>query len=233
MTAYLFRPGHDLYEFVGQVLWMGCHKTDPLNSVYLLHFLQKLRKGHGIVQVLSIGIYILTKEHDFHHSVRCQLLYFLNDFFRPAAALPSSYIGYNTVAAEIIAAKHNIDSRLKRKLAFHRQILYDLVRILPYIHNHLRFSLLLSALGPPLQAQGYQFRQLEDIVGSENQIHITVAFPDFLHYFLFLHHAAAQGYHHVRMRLLIGPQLSQAAVNPKIGIFPHRTCIIEHKIRFL
>ena len=70
-------------------------------------------------------------------------------------------------------------------------------------------------------------------MGSENQIHIAVALLDFRHHFLLLHHAAAQGNHHVRMFLLIGPQLSQTAINPQIGIFPHRAGVVEHKIRFL
>ena len=62
-----------------------------------------------------------------------------------------------------------------------------------------------SFLFPRLQAGAYQLRQLENIMGAEDQIYVAVALFDLLHHLLFLHHAAAQSDHHVGVLFLSGP----------------------------
>ena len=58
-----------------------------------------------------------------------------DDIFRLTTAFPSTYIRNDAVAAEIIAAKHNIDTRLKGIFTVSRHTLYDLIRFLPDIND--------------------------------------------------------------------------------------------------
>ena len=62
----------------------------------------------------------------FPHALGDQLPYLPQYLLRFPAALPSPHIGNNAVAAEIVAAKHNVDTRLKGILPFHRKILHYL-----------------------------------------------------------------------------------------------------------
>lgn len=72
---------------------MGCHKTNPLKSVYFLHLPEQPGKAHGLLKIFAEGIHILAEQHDFHHAVCHQVFDFLNDILRAAASLPPSYIG--------------------------------------------------------------------------------------------------------------------------------------------
>ena len=110
MSADLFRMLHHLNEFLRQILGLGRHESDPLQAFDLLHFLQKLRKGNGLFQVLTVRKYILSQQHDLHHTVCHQSLDLPDDILRITASLPAADIGDNTIAAEIIAAEHNIDT---------------------------------------------------------------------------------------------------------------------------
>ena len=136
MSADLFRMLHHLNEFLRQILGMGSHESDPLQAFDLLHFLQKLRKGNGVLQILAVGIHILSEQHDLHHTVRHQAFNLPNDILRITAAFPAADLGDNTIAAEIIAAEHNIDTGFERIFSLYRQIFHDLVRILPDINDH-------------------------------------------------------------------------------------------------
>ena len=86
-------------------------------------------------QCLSIGINILSQKHNFRYTVSYQTLDLFYDRLRFATLLSSSYIWYNTVTAEIIAAKHNIDTRLKGIFTVSRHTLHDLIRFLPDIND--------------------------------------------------------------------------------------------------
>ena len=63
-----------------------------------------------------------------------QFLDLADDILRLPAPLPAPHIRNDTVAAEIVAAKHDIDAGLKGVLPLYRKILHDLVCILPDIH---------------------------------------------------------------------------------------------------
>ena len=115
---------------------MGSHESDSLNAVDFFHLPKKLRKGNGHIQIFSIGIDILSKEHDLLHPILGKLLNFPEDILRVPASFPASYIRYDTVAAEIIASKHDINSGFERIFSFYRKIFHDLVSILPDIHDH-------------------------------------------------------------------------------------------------
>ena len=144
---------------------MRCHKTDPANAVNLLHLAEKLRKGHGILQILSIGIDILAQQHDLGHTVRSQLLDFPDNVLRLPAPLPATHIGHNAVAAEIIAAEHDVDARPEGVFPLNGKLLHDLLRILPDIYNH----------AAVLHTFRQKLREFKNIVGTEDQIHEAVA----------------------------------------------------------
>ena len=92
---------------------MRSHKTDAIQSIDLFDFLQKLGKAHRLFQVFSVRIDVLPKQHDFLYSVCHEHSDLPDDIFRLSAAFPSTYIRNDAVAAEIIAAKHNIHTGLK------------------------------------------------------------------------------------------------------------------------
>ena len=86
-------------------------------------------------QCLSIGINVLSQKHNFRYTVSHQTLDLFYDRLRFATLLSSSYIWYNTVTAEIIAAKHNIDTRFKGIFTVSRHTLHDFIRFLPDIND--------------------------------------------------------------------------------------------------
>ena len=202
---------------------MGRHKTDPLEPVDLLDLLQELREGYGVFQRLSVGVDVLSQEHDFHDPVRHETLDLTDDGLRITAPLPPADIGNDAVTAEVIASEHNIHAGFERIFPFAWKILHDLVRIFPYIDD--------GAAG--FHPGGQQFREFKDIVGPENEIHETIAFFQLLHHFRLLHHAAAQRDHHMGIFLFDPAKLSQAAVDALVCIFPDRTCIVDDEIRLL
>ena len=135
MPADLFRVRHDPDQVVGQILRVGRHKTDPLKPVDLLDLLQELRKGYRMFQRLSVGVDVLSQKHDFHDPVRHQTFDLTDDGLRITAPLPSPDIRNDAVAAEVIAAEHNIHAGFERIFTLAREILHDLVRIFPYIDD--------------------------------------------------------------------------------------------------
>ena len=115
---------------------MGGHETDPLQSRNLIDLSQKLRKCHRMLQILTIGVDILAKQHDFHHAVSHQALDLCDNVLRLSAALPSSYIRNDAVAAEVVAAKHDVDAGFKAVFPLSRQILHYPVGVFPNVHHH-------------------------------------------------------------------------------------------------
>ena len=49
MFTDLFGIFHNFDQIIGKVLWMGSHKTDTLNAIYLFDLLQKLCKRHWLL----------------------------------------------------------------------------------------------------------------------------------------------------------------------------------------
>ena len=166
VAADFLRLLHDRNQVVRQILRVGSHEADALQPLYLLHLLQKLRKGDGLVQILSIGIHVLAQQHDLHHAVRHQSLYLPDDFPGLPAALPAPHVGHDAVAAEVVAAEHDVDAGLEGIFTFYRQVFYDFVRIFPNVNQH--------ALC--LEGGIEEFSKFIDIVGAENQVDKWVAF---------------------------------------------------------
>ena len=78
----------DLDQFIGEILRMGSHETDPLQSFDLLDSSKELRKGHRLFQILSVGVDVLSQKHDFHDTVCHQPFDLPDNVLRLPAALP-------------------------------------------------------------------------------------------------------------------------------------------------
>ena len=189
MEADLFAVAHRIDQLLREILRVGGHETDPLKTFDLFHSSQEFRKCDRIFQILSVGVDVLSQKHDFHDTVSHQSLDLLNNIFRLPASLASAHIRHDAVAAEVIAAEHDVDTGFERILSLDREFLHDLVCSFPYIDHHLLLH----------EALVEQLRKLEDIVGSEDQVHMAVALLDLCDYLRLLHHAAAEGDHHIRV----------------------------------
>ena len=113
MMAYLLAFSHIFDEFIGKILWMGGHKADPLQAFHGLYLLKKLSEGYRILQSLAVGVYVLSKEHDLCYAICNQCLYLLYNGLWLTAALTASYVRYDTVAAEVVSAEHDIYAGFK------------------------------------------------------------------------------------------------------------------------
>ena len=182
MPADLVGGSHGLDELLRKILRMTGHKTDPSDSRHRLHLPQQLGEGDLPGKASAVRIDILPQQHDLRHAVLRQLPDLRDDLLRAAAALPASDVRHNAVAAEIVAAKHDIHAGLESVLPLHRKILHNPVRLLPDIHHHLL-----------VEGAGQQLRELVNIVGSEDKVHKAVALLYLLHFLRFLHHTAAEG----------------------------------------
>ena len=117
MTDF-FALCHNLNQLVRKILGMRGHEPNPFQSIDLFYHRQKLRKGHRVFQSFSIGIHVLTKKHDFHHTVSHQLFDFVDDSLRLPASFSSANIGNDAIAAEVVAAEHDIYTGFKRIISF-------------------------------------------------------------------------------------------------------------------
>lgn len=95
----------------------------------------------------------------------------------------------DAIAAEIVAAKHDVDTGFKEIFPVTGQIFHDLVGVLPDIDDH------------PVGNHGSvdQLGEFIEVMGTENQVDETVALLDLLHHLRLLHHTAAEGDHHIRV----------------------------------
>ena len=76
VTADLFICRDHIDQFIGQILWMGGHKTDekiPFNSIDLP---QQCRKIHPVSFSFTIGVYILSQQGDLFITLCHQLTRF-------------------------------------------------------------------------------------------------------------------------------------------------------------
>ena len=180
MPADFFGSAHHFDQFIRQIFWMGRHKPDSLQSLDFFNLLKKLCKCHRMLQILSIGIDILSQKHNLHNSVCYETLNLTYDRFRVSAAFPSTHIWYNTVTAEIIAAEHDINTGFERILSLNRKVFNDLICIFPDINYH---PVRLHAVRKKLCEFVY-------IMCAEDQVYKPVTLFQFLYNLRFLHHTA-------------------------------------------
>ena len=136
MLTDFFAVLHDFDQLIRQIFWMGCHEADTAKPFYLFDFLQKTGERHRFFQIFAVRIYILAQKHNLHHTVSYKLFNLSYNIFWTSASLPAAHIGYNAVAAEIIASEHNIDTGFEGILPLRRQILHNLIGIFPNVNDH-------------------------------------------------------------------------------------------------
>ena len=102
---------------------MAGHKADEKIPVQLGDLRQQIRKIHAAIQILAVGIYILSQQSDLLNAGGGKFSALSQDVLRSAAALPSPHIGHDAVSAEIIAAVHDAYPGLQLIAADHGQTL--------------------------------------------------------------------------------------------------------------
>ena len=208
-------------EIVREILGMRGHKADPPDPVHFAHFFEKLRKTDRVPESFAIGVDILSKQHDLCHAVCGQSLDLPYDLARIPAPLSAADIGNDAVAAEIVAAEHDIDAGLVSIFALKGQILHDPVGPVPNLNDPFPGAVeLIQVLGKTV-----------DIVCSEDQVDKGVALFDLFHIGALLHHAAAYRDLHQRVPFFEMADPAQMSECPLIGIISDSAGVEDHKIR--
>ena len=147
-------------------------------------------KRDRMFQILSIGVDILSQKHDFHYAVFYQSFNLPDNIFRLSAALPSPHIGHNAVAAEVVAAKHDIDTGFEPDISARTGRSSTILSV--------SFQISMIVRSDSMCQITDQFCKFVNIVGSENQIHKPVAgFVSSPPPGRLLHHTAAETDHHM------------------------------------
>ena len=89
------------------------------------------RKSH--LPGFAVGVDVLTKQHDFHNAIVCELFDLTHNWLSDHGSALPSYVRHNTVATEIIAAEHNINTGFEMELSFH---LADLLQSYRYLSRY-------------------------------------------------------------------------------------------------
>ena len=103
MIADLRQRGHGLNQAGRKILWMGCHKADPLNAIHRIYTAQQLRKIYPIIRI-RIGVHVLPKQRDLTEALFCKGANLCNDIFGGARPFSSAHIWHDAIGTEIIAA---------------------------------------------------------------------------------------------------------------------------------
>ena len=122
---------------------MGGNKPYSLDAIYVVDTTQKLRE-RDIVPVLVIGIYILTEKRHLFNACGCEFSNLLKD----PCALPAAHIGYDAVAAKVVAAFY--DRHICPDRAFYIVWFYKkrgVAAVLREIEVRCSFCSLLNGLG--------------------------------------------------------------------------------------
>ena len=213
----------DLDDVLGKITGIRGHEAQTAQPFDLGGRFQQIREIGAVLQVPAVGIDILAQQHDLLHAVPDQPAAFVQDLFFAPAPLPSPDIGHDAVGAELIAAVHDIDAGLVGIFAVIGQVFHDAFRLVPDVH--------IAAVA--LQGITEIFRETEQVVGAEDQVHERIGPVDLVHVGGLLHHAAADADLHHGILLFKMGDPAQAAEDPLVRVVPDRTGVEEDKIRVL
>ena len=138
-------------------------------------------------------------------------------------------IGNDAVGAVIVAAEHNVDAGFIGVLALYGKILNNLVRGIPDLCDLVTFGIKASVFRLVYLAE--VLRKAEQVMRSENKIHIRVALFNLFYRALFLRHTAADGNLHIGTVLFKVCGAAQTPEEVLIGIVTDRTGVVDDKIR--
>ena len=136
---------------------------------------QKLCKSDRLIQVLSIGIHVLSQKHNFHNTICHKVLNLTDDLPRLSASLPSSYIWNDTILQKLLQPNMILTPLLKRNY-----VRFGSCSTIWSVFSHTSTTILFI-----LDGMHQKFRKFENIMCAKNQVYKTVALFD-LFYYLFL-----------------------------------------------
>ena len=205
----LFALCHGLEQPGAGILGMAGHKTDAEVAGNGVAQFQQTGKIGEILLIQAVGIDILAQQGDILVALGHQFFQFGNDHVGMTAALSAAHVGNDTVGAEIVAAVHNGQPCAGTRLSDGRHTVPDAA-----FAGNVKHPLLLG------DAAIEQLGELPQGMGAENDIHIGVAFLDFLGHLGLLRHTAAYADDHIGIFLFIVRGLTHVAKDPHLGVFP-------------
>ena len=212
--------GHDINQFVGNVLGMGRHKADALNA-HLIERLKQLRKGELPLHVQPIGVDVLPQQHDLPHALCLELTCLFDNPRGGTGTLPSAHIGHNAVGTEVVAAIHDRDVGMIGAAAVHGQRLGNA----SFLFNHLHHT------AARLKGLKHELRKAVKVVRAKRHIYKRILPENPLAHPRLLHHAATDGHHHLRPRFLELLEPHDVSKRAPLGIVPYTAGVEDHKIR--
>ncbi len=211
---------HGVKELFGGVSGVAGHEADQKVPGELGDLGQQVREVHAAVQVLAIGIDVLTQKGDLLAAAVNERLALGQNGLRAAAALPAPDIGDNAIGAEIVAAVHDGYPGLQGRIPHLGNALGNGARLILNIE-------LTLFLGEHVVED---LRELPQMVGRENAVHIGEALFDPVGNLGLPRHAAAQEDSLLRMAALGVGQRPQVAENPLLGVLPDGAGIHHHHV---
>ena len=202
---------------------MRGHETDALDADFV-ELCKQLRKAQLALHVKTVGIDVLAQQHDLLDAFFLELACLLDDPGGRAGALPAAHIRHDAVRAEVVAAVHDRDVGVIRAAAAHRQILRNAALVLL---NHLDHA---AAVLDRLQ---HQLRKAVQVVRTERHVHKRILPENLLAHALLLHHAAADGDHHLGPGLLELLEPGDVSKRAALRIVADAAGVEDHEIRRL
>ena len=217
----LLMGGHGVEELVAGIPGMGGHKPQGEFPLQLRDPAQQICKVDIHAQVLAVGVDVLPQDSDFLIARGDQLPALGQDVLRQTAPLPAPDVGDDAVGAEVVAAVHDGDPGLQIVGADHRQTL----------GNGPGGILHRPGLPVPDQHPVEVLRQLPQVVGRENAVHVGVAVLHAAGDLGIAHHAAADEDLLAGMPPFGVDQGSHVAEDPLHRVVPDGAGVDDHQIR--
>ena len=214
---------HRVEELVAGVPRMGGHEAEGEIPVQLRDLSEQVREVDLHAQILAVGVDVLAQEGEFLIAPAYQVPAFVQNVLRQAAALPAPDVGDDAVGAEIVAAVHDRDPGLEIVRPHHGQALGDgPVGVSDG-----------EGLAVPDQHRIEVLRQLPEVVGGEDPVHVPVALLHPAGDLRVAHHAAADEDLLPRMAALRVDQGAHVAEDPLDRVVPDRAGIDDDEVRAL
>ena len=202
---------------------MAGHKADEKIPGNLGNLGQQIGKIHAAVQILTVGVHILTQQGNLLGASGNQLPALLQNILRLPAPLPAPDIGDNAVGAEVVAAVHDGDPGLQG--------------VVPQLGKSLRngAGLILGIEGALAGGEHLiqKLGELPQMMGGKDTVYMGIAFANPLHHLHLSSHAAAEKNLLLRVAALGVGQRPKIAEHPLLCVFPDGAGVHHHHIRSL
>ena len=174
--------GHGVEELFGRISRVTGHKADLEITGDLGDQFQQISEVNTTIQILAIGVNILTQEGNITNSTFDQFSALGQNILRLAAPFTASDIGHNAVGAEIIAAIHDGNPCFQGVVADLGDTFGDRACFIFYE---------IGALADK-QHSMQNLGELPQVMGGEHTIHMREALLDPIYHMSLACHTAAQ-----------------------------------------